>query len=197
MSTVPDSFANFRLRPEVETQCSITVVYQDTPARERAIWLCHHLVREFWAEIDFRFSWWRFKYLAEPEIAGAAADAARESDMIIVSARVADALPSEVSDWFESWTASRESRDAALVVLTDSKSEAEISRSPSASYLQDVANRAGVDYLLPLRYPAAFRAQDQVRPLHDRATHVTEVLDEILHHFGPPPTISTHWGLNE
>jgi hypothetical protein len=197
MSTALNSLSNFRLRPQVETQCSVTVVYQDTPARERAIWLCHHLVREFWAEIDFKFSWWRFKYLAEPEIAAAAARAAGDSDMIIVASRGVEDVPREVREWFESWTSSHTSGDAALVLLTDSGVDAELGRSPTASFLKAVADRAGMDCLLPLRHPSTLLAQDQVRQMHDRATQVTEVLDEILHHYGPPPSLSSHWGLNE
>jgi hypothetical protein len=197
MSTALNPLSNFRLRPQVETQCSVTVVYQDTPARERAIWLCHHLVREFWAEIDFKFSWWRFKYLAEPEIAAAAAQAAGDSDMILVASRGVDDVPLEVRKWFESWTPSHPSRDAALVLLTDSRAEPELGRSPTALFLKAVADRAGMDCLLPVRYPATLLAQEQVRQMHDRATQVTEVLDEILHHYGPPPSLSSHWGLNE
>jgi hypothetical protein len=196
MSTALTSLANFHLRPEVETHCSVTVIYQDTPARERAIWLCHHLVRQFWAEIDFKFSWWRFKYLAQPDIAEAASEAAGNSDMVIVSLGVTDDLSLEVRNWFTSWTSSRGVRDAAMVVLMPSKSEAEADRSPAAFFLREVARRAGMDCLLPLRHAGPQLAQEQVRLIHDRATHVTEVLDEILHHFGPPPALG-HWGLNE
>jgi hypothetical protein len=196
MSTALSSLTNFRLHPEVETHCAITVVYQDTPARERAIWLCHHLVREFWAEIDFKFSWWRFKYLAEPGIAEAAMEAASSSDMIIVSTDASSALPPEVRGWFGSWTSTRLVRDAALVVLTNSKSELEFSRSPSAAFLREAADRAGMDCLVPLGQATPFVPRASVRPLGDRATQVTEVLDEILRHVGPPPALR-HWGLNE
>jgi hypothetical protein len=197
MSTAPIFLSDYRLHPEVETQCSVTVVYQDTPGRERAIWLCHHLVREFWAEIDFKFNWWRFRYLAEAGIAEAAAQAAADSDIIIVSARVADELPREVRDWFDSWTVSRESREAALVVLTDSRTESDLNRSPSIGFIRAVAERAGVDCLFPLLHSAPYVARDPARELYDRAHHVTEVLDEILHHLGPPPPSPSHWGINE
>ena len=198
MSTALTQFPpNASLHPDVESQCSVAVIYNDTPSRERAIWLCHHLVREFWAEIDFKFTWWRFKYFAEMEIAEAAAEAAVESDMIVVSARAAEAMPQEIKGWFESWVFSRQKRDAALVVLTDSQSEADVSYSPTATFLREIAHRAGMECLLPLRHSAPFLARDQVRHLHDRANQVTEVLDQILHRFGPPPNLPSHWGINE
>ena len=197
MSTTARQFASPGLRPEAELKCSVAVVYADTAARERGISLCHHLVREFWAEIDFEFSWWRFRYLTDPDLAEAAARAAAAADMVILSARAREDLPQHVKDWFDLWLPAGQTRDGVLIVLTDTRNEAELSLSPSVSFAEQAARRANLDCLLPLGAPQRVSGQDPLGMMRERATHVSQVLDEILHHIGPPPTLPTHWGLNE
>jgi hypothetical protein len=197
ISTTARQLAPTGLRPEVELKCSVAVVYADTAARERGISLCHHLVREFWTEIDFEFSWWRFRYLADPDLADAAARAAAAADMVVLSARASEEMPGHVKDWFNLWLPAGQTRDAALIVLTDTRNEVELSRSAFVSFAEQAARRANLDCLLPWGAPRRVSGQDPLGMMRDRATHVSQVLDEILHHVGPPPTLPTHWGLNE
>ena len=59
-----------------EGVCRVAMFYDDTAARDRAVTLSHHLVDHFWHELDFAFSWWRFRYLADPVVAETASVAA-------------------------------------------------------------------------------------------------------------------------
>ncbi len=197
MSTAARQISSLELRPEAESKCSVVVLYADTAARERGISLCHHLVREFWAEIDFEFSWWRFRYLADPDLAEAAARAVASADMIILSARASEELPGHVKEWFDRWLPAGKAHDAVLIVLADTVNQAKLSLSPFAAFAEQVAQRANLDCLLPLGARPRVPGQDPLGMMRERATHVSQVLDEILHHVGSPPTLPTRWGLNE
>jgi hypothetical protein len=173
------------------------VIYADTADRERAFSFCDRLMQQFWAEVDFEFCWWRFRYLEDPELADAAAQAASAADMVIVSARASDDLPAHVKDWFNLWLSGGSARDAALVLLPDPGHEPDLGVSPFVSFAEQTARHAHLDCLLPLRATRRFAESGPLGAMRDRATHVSRVLDEILHHVGPPPTLPTHWGLNE
>ena len=185
------------LQTEAESKCSVIVVYADTAARERALSLCHHLVQQFWTEIDFEFCWWRFRYLEDPDLARAAAQAAAAADMVIVSACASEDLPAHVKGWFSLWPPEVSGREAVLVVLADTHDKKELSVSPFVAFAEQAARQARLDCLLPVGAPRRSADSGPLGVMHDRATHVSHVLDEILHHMGPPPTLPTRWGLNE
>jgi hypothetical protein len=177
--------------------CGVVIAYEDTEARDRAITLSHRLVRDFWREIDFSFSWWRFKYLRDPVIASAASDAATKADIVVFSYHVANELPIEATDWLDRWTSAR-SRPAGIVVpLVESVPVPEIEASSALVCLQDAARRAGMECLTPgqMRYP--FSPLGSVEYIHDRANQTTRVLDDIMKNMGTLPTPPTHWGINE
>jgi hypothetical protein len=197
MSTSLAQFFSPARQSEAESKCSAMVVYADTAARERALSLCHHLVQEFWTEIEFEFCWWRFRYLEDPDLAEAAAQAASAADLVIVSARASDDLPLHAKDWFNLWLPVCSARDAALIVLPDTRSEADLSVSPFVLFAEQAAREAHLDCLLPSGATRPLAEPGPLGVIHDRATRVSRVLDEILHHVGPPPTLPTHWGLNE
>ena len=99
--------------------CSVVVVYEDSASRDVAIRVCKNLERTFEHEVRFDCSWWRFKYLADPEISQLATQAALEANLILVAIDLADDLPMEVTAWFEQWSSFRIDTDvsAALVVI--------------------------------------------------------------------------------
>jgi hypothetical protein len=197
MSTALKGLSSFHLRPQTDMHCAIAVIYDDTATRERALWLCHHLVREFWAEIDFQFSWWRFRYLNDPEIARAAAQAAIKADVLIFSAREAEDLPGEVRDWVDAWLPHKRGRPSVLLGMVGDQGASPGALSPLGTCLHEIAQRGGMDYLAPPHHESLLTTPGSLRKFQDRAEQMTQVLDEILHHVGPPPSPLAHWGINE
>ena len=165
------------------------MLYEDNSSRDAAISLCDSLGRTFTSELDFEFTWCRFKYFSDPAVASEAAEAAMRADLIIVSVQRAQDLPLEVKAWFEQWLLKREPTDGALVLLQAS-ADMRSSTTSQCSYLYLLAERANLDYLaLSSTGPAVSNEQ----------------LRENLR-LSQPPGLDTdpnsqhlcsHWGLNE
>src|SRR5437899_10601275 len=62
---------------------SVVVLYEDKETRERAMAMCDQLVKKFWSEVEFDFSWWRSDFLTDPTMAHVAAQDARAADFVI------------------------------------------------------------------------------------------------------------------
>ena len=83
--------------------CSVMILYEDLHARALAIQLHDRLIPRFIGEIEFGFNWWRFDYLADPEIAREAAACALRADLILVSLHQLPDVSLTVKSWFETW----------------------------------------------------------------------------------------------
>ncbi len=188
------------------SRCHVAVLYENTSARERAVWLSHDLVEKFWTDIDFDFSWWRFRYLGDPTIAEQAAEAACEADILIFSAGADSQVPSELRIWLDRWLHHLGDNSPVLVPLVDPATVETLSNSPLVALLQDAAGNLGLECLLPTQLRDSF-LPPQLRDsylfsepmvgLQNRARQVTQVLDDILNTLGRPPTPPPHWGINE
>jgi len=180
-------------RSDSAAVCSVVVTYEDTTTRDRAISICDHLVHKLWEDCEFEFSWWRFDYLRDPEIAVAAVAAANGADLIIFSAHAVQELPRAVKAWIETWLVKRENRESALVALIGTAPELMQGVSPTHIYLRDVAHRAKMDFLTHVPDSLTERLDGGVETIRQRAESVTSVLDKILQQASPP----SHWGINE
>jgi hypothetical protein len=197
MSTTLDDRTSADPSSGTQDNCRVCVVYEDTAARDRAVGLSHHLTEQFWPEVDFDFSWWRMRYLEDPEIAEAAALAAVEADILVVSAGTLTDPPGEVRPWFELWVPHRPARAGVLLPLLHPAGAEELSESPWLTVLEEVAQQSGLECLLPSQLRGSPLFSDPARRLRQRAQHVSGVLDHILHNLGKPPSPPMHWGLNE
>src|SRR5208282_1481892 len=128
---------------ETTKRCAIVSIYEDLGGRDLLLRLCDSLARKFKDDLEFQFDWWRFKYLADPEIAMEAAQSAAQADLILLSAQSPE-LPVEVQKWFERWLPNRAAADGALVLVRPSPKGA--SKSLPA-FLRRTARRARLDYL--------------------------------------------------
>jgi hypothetical protein len=197
MKTVPDSPFEFQFHPEAQDQCSVTVAYEDTDARQRALCLCHHLVRGFWAEIDFDFTWWRFRYLQDPAIAQAAAQATAQAHVVVFSTSSQQAPSPEIMEWIDLWIPQRTVGEGVLLVLTDHADDAELAASPIYAFLQSVAQRAQMD-CLPRLVAHPWAPTNTLEQIQSRATGKSDVLDAILRQGNPSSHgFPSHWGINE
>ena len=127
-------------------ELSVLIVYEDHATRDRAMSTCDSLVRKHWADFEFNFSWWKFAYLRDSAIAAAAAEAARNANVVIFSAHIGKELPPVVKSWVEKWASKREGQKGALVALIGAPED---SMTPTHYYLRNVALRTKMDYLPP------------------------------------------------
>jgi hypothetical protein len=176
-------------KPELPAACDVIVVYEDEASREQARGVCERLARSFWEEVEFEIDWWRFRYLADPEIGQAAARAAADADVVVVAAQAGHELPAPVRNWMEKWVTRRTGRESVLVALIGTKGGWAADRLPVCAYLRTVAQRAHMDFLAPtgqdfdLGLPLTASASLTDAPPHGDATLPAK-----------PPS---HWGLNE
>jgi len=168
----------------------VVVVYEDGPTRDLAIHVCDSLIQNLEADLEFEFTWCRFKHLRYPEIARQTGHAAARADLILVSvARAAD-LNVEVKAWFEGWLSLRKPVGGALAVIQASASSLE-QPAPEESYLRLVAGRANLDYLPLSGFGLAPQHND--RPGEIEVVPAPAVLEE----FANRQPHSTGWGINE
>ena len=176
-----------------EETWSVVVLYEDQATRDRALAMCDHLVKHFWAEVEFDFLWWRTGFLADPLLAQTAAQDAREADVIIFSSVPEGEFPPAVLQWFEQWVDHRGDREGMLLGLTHTSTPAPTPDTQKQLRLREIANRARLDYLthIPSQFGGAL--PNSWQNAEARAGQITSVLDEILNKLPPPP----HFGLNE
>jgi hypothetical protein len=197
MKTAPESPFELQVPPEAQDQCSVTVVYEDTAARQRALSLSHHLIRAFWADIDFQFSWWRFRFLEDPALVEAAARATATADVILFSTSSSHIPPETIRNWIELWVPQRTSGEGVLLVLTAHSDDAQMAASPVYSFLQSVAHRANMDCLPSLTADPWVMETPAIQRIQYRAQERSRILDNILRQ-GPHSTpFPSHWGINE
>ncbi len=197
MRTSIDDFTGFKPQLVSDEPWSVTVVYEDTGSRERALNLCQHLVHSFEADIDFSFNWWRFRYLGDPNIAQAAAQAAARADILIFSATHQDDLPVEVRIWTELWLPLRIPGEGVLLLLTEAAEDPELLASPLYLFLSNLARQATMDFLPRMTDEPWGMPSERIRNIQSRASQGTRVLDEILRRSPSAATPPLHWGINE
>ena len=170
--------------------CTVAILYEDDPTRDLAIRVCERLVKSFYRDLEFDFTWWKFKYLVEPEIAYQAADAAAKADLILVSVRQTQSFPLEVMAWFERWLAARKSSEGALVSVHELP---EPKRQPARQdeYLRLVAKRAHLDYLSLSNSNLAQQSSDGGQP------KIAVLPAAISEGMGKDHHYSTGWGIND
>lgn len=173
--------------PEAPAACEVVVLYEDELSRDRARGVCERLARSFWEQVEFEIGWWRFRYLADPDIGQADARAAAEADIVIVAAQASHALPAPVRNWLEKWVSHRAAHESVLVALIGTEGGWAADQLPVCAYLRTVAQRAGMDFLAPTGQepggplPAAWSIRRSPPPGQTN----------------PPATPPSHWGLNE
>ncbi len=189
MSTAAVESANAQELPS-SSVFSVTVSYEDTATRDRAIHVCDSMVADLGGDLEFDFSWWKFDYLGDAKLFEMAVQSATQADMVIFSARNSGEPPGLVKVWVESWITRRDLRPSALVGLIGLADETKRTSAAWHTYLFNTARRAGMDYL---PQEAGNEGQFSLESLLRRAETITPFLEEILHQSHPP----THWGINE
>ncbi|MGD0259370.1 MAG: hypothetical protein ABSD29_06035 [Verrucomicrobiota bacterium] len=102
---------------------------------------------------------WLFGTFRLRELQEIAAEEASVSDLVIISVHEAEGLPDEVKSWIDLWLSHKGARHAVLLALLDSP-YGEASGSIEA-YLQDIARRGGMEFLVDSREASAPRWQER------------------------------------
>ena len=176
-----------------EETWSVIVLYEDNATRDRALAVCDHLVKQFWAEVEFDFHWWRTSFLADTPLAQTAAQDARGADVIIFSSLPEGEFSREVLQWFEQWADERGEREGMLLGLTQPSALTPCPDTPKQLCLREIANRANLDYLTQIPSQLVGALPNSWQNAEARAGQFTSVLDEILNTLPPPP----HFGIND
>jgi len=180
---------------ERRKDCTVMVLYEDLAARELAAKVRDTLLGRFKGDIGFRFTWWRFDFLADPKIAREAAANAVSADLILVCFHQLEDVSSTVKAWFESWLSKRQAEDGALAVMRTPRAAGEPIRHRD-TYLRLAARRANLDYLPPSASPSASQDIDKLQ--EDVIPSTATGLEESLHHrYHSSGWGSSRWGLNE
>ncbi len=137
---------------DVPPPISITVLYEDTPAREQAMKVCQRLARKLRGDFNFEFKWWKFAFLHDRHLAKDAADAAVQADLVIVSTDADRELPSGIKRWMKACLSRRRKADGALVALMRMANGLK-GTTPVHDFLLAIAQRVKMDYLPELVYP--------------------------------------------
>src|SRR5690348_11733186 len=96
---------------------SVVILFEDKPARERAVKFCDQLVERHWARCEFRMSWLSFSALSDPNAARDAGARIRGADIVVFAARPNGDIPSAVVEWVEVWLANDRDREGTLAGL--------------------------------------------------------------------------------
>lgn len=129
------------------TEWQLAVAYDAPDARDRAMRLCEALKRNFAGEIIISCTWWRFRYLEDPDIALVARHYASAADIIMFSTNTTGLFPLSVMNWIESWAAARRKSHGLLVPLIGSPNIPAQVYSTKLFYLRHVADRANMEFL--------------------------------------------------
>jgi len=168
---------------------SVVVVYEDSAARERAVNFCDQLVGRFWERLEFEVNWWPFTLLEQAESAAEAAERAARADLIIFSACSEGNFPSAINEWIEGWLDRRGDREGLLAALLEPAAASAGREGPKHHCLRKVAHRADMDYLTQVPQGISRTMPDSLDSFSSRAEQMSSVLDEILRHQPPPPSL--------
>jgi hypothetical protein len=153
----------------------IAVVYDDSLTRNRAMQLVRMLQKRFAGDIAFSCTWWRFRYLNDPDIALVARHYACAADIVVFSTDSPGLFSLPVMNWIESWAAARRKSGGVLVPLLGSPNIPSQLFSTKHFYLRHVAERSGMDYLPPSVIASAESFPSPKAPLAGSSQHSYEI----------------------
>jgi hypothetical protein len=170
---------------EITKRCAVVSIYEDLGGRDLLLHLCDSLAQRFKGDLEFQFDWWRFKYLADPEIAMEAAQCAAQADLILLAAHSPE-LPIDVQRWFERWLPYRGAGDGALVLVQPSPND---TSQFLPAFLRRTAKRASLDYL---RLSSSASGPDEAG-----AGAGSSLFQPYINELLTDEEAPMHWGINE
>ena len=170
----------------------LVVAYEDIATRNQALRLYDSVSSRLLDDYDFQCSWWKLEFLQSQPLFDQAADAAAESNMLVLSLREGHRLPDIVERWIEAIVERRDFRKTALVALVCNLPPEKAQGAPVVAALHRFAHRANMDFFCnTFELPNETTAVSFER-IDARVHTVTPLLNEILQYRVPFPG-----GINE
>ena len=138
-------------------QMALLAAFEDSTTCTRVKEFCQGLSRDLGSDCRIIEHVWLFNTLRLRELQEIAAEEAAASDLVIISTHQAGSLPDEVKGWIDLLLQHRARHPAILVALLDPDYEG--SSSAVESYLQKVANRGGMEFVVGSGAVAGLRWQ--------------------------------------
>ena len=168
----------------------MVVIYEDGATRDAAIHVCDSLMQNLEADLEFEFTWCKFKYLSYPVIARQTGQTAARADLILVSVRRAEDFSAEARAWLELWLSRRGSPGGGTIALVQTSAGAG-EQTGAPNYLRLMAERANLDYLTLSGSEAA--SMFSIKAGEGRVVREVAEPDPIANH----EPLSSGWGINE
>lgn len=172
--------------------CTVLVLYEDLATRQRGLAACDYLMRNFWAEVEFEFHWWRTDFLADASLAAVAAEKASEANLIFLCSAGTKQPSASLIAWFDSWIENRLAGEGLLVNLVTCEAPAH-HRQVGELFLREISRRADLDYLGTFPQTSTATSPASVMDAEFRASQMSVVLEGLLRESPPPP----HFGIND
>jgi len=158
---------------------SVTVLFENTEARDKAVVFCDRLVEQSLKGFIVEVNWWGFDDLAHTEASQQSLESASAADFVLFATESSD-LPLEAKCWVEQWIKLRGDREGALVNLCEGATDLPAHLEDAGVYLRKVAQRAGMDYFTCMPHNISRPIPDSFESYVERADQMTSVLDDIL-----------------
>jgi hypothetical protein len=124
----------------------LLAAFEDSVTCTRVKDFCQGLSRDLGGRCKIIQHVWVFSTFRMKELQEIAAEEASVADLIIISAHQAESLPEEVKRWVDGWLEQKGARKPVLLALLDSIYDGV--PSPIRAYLQGVAQRGGMEFLV-------------------------------------------------
>ena len=128
------------------SRVALLAAFEDSITGTRVKAFRQGLSRDLGADCRIVEHVWLFNTFRLHELQEIAAEEASASDLVIISVHQAQSLPDEVKSWIDLWLRPMVRHPAVLLALLDPEEE----RAPNGvlAYLQEVANRGGMEFLV-------------------------------------------------
>jgi hypothetical protein len=138
-------------------QLGLLAAFEDSATGTRVREFCQGLSRDLGGHCRITEHVWLFGTLRLRELRAIAAEEASASDLVIISVHQAQSLPEEVKSWIELWLQQKARHPGVLLALFDLDHAA----GPGSveTYLQEVASRGGMEFLVESAEVAEYRWQ--------------------------------------
>lgn len=135
-----------RKRWKEAKRLAVLTAFEDSVTGMRVKEFCQGLSRGVSHQCQIVEHVWLFSTFRLRELREIAAEEASEADLIVIAVHQAEGLPDEVKGWIDLWLRRKCSRQAVLVALLDPPYEG--ASSSTEAYLQEVARRGGMEFLV-------------------------------------------------
>ncbi len=125
---------------------AVSAACEDFSSTARTDEFCRGLSADLGRNCQVERQTWFFSQLGVRELRAIAAGEAALAHLIIISVHYFDTLPDGVKDWIELWLRQRNNHRTVLLTLLDPVYQG--FSSSLEGYLQDVANRGGMEFLV-------------------------------------------------